>query len=539
MTPEEAKPPKPYRIGEAVVRRPSGSAEQGASDGRNAALTALGASVRRREECGGHRWPPSIAEDDAADELLKSLSVSATPTEDLHHLVTHSRYTPTHDLSASTHRAVEQLRLTLTEIVISHCDGNRALSSQDMRAVVAALDSAHGLTPSLLTRLIEADPSAVSDAYLFHPELVGREPEESIKRARELLGISRRLLTPYGNRAVVALASQLSYAELSSAICRMTSPHAVEAVLEIAGSNAERLAFDLLRNSPGVVLEPAARLLGDRARPLLRRQLRRRTFRWGRGQSPVARELVGAASLRLASERTLRLARDPVEAAKAYALLPGDEPREPLRRLLDRADRLDRTASTAVSVQTAQTVWMMVVSGGLAQLVEPDRAAAALRARRMDDGIAVQLLRALPEGTAPDVARALWEDRGWGMASVLWATGEWRPALAREAWAAYELAADDRAAAALVTQTLAAQAADDPAAVAVAQVAVTNRALPATLRAVAGWVSGVPAAACGAADDPVLARYVRWREHRAPRLTDPLAELYNGQWLSQVLSPES
>jgi hypothetical protein len=143
MTPEQAKPPKPYRIGEAVVRRPAGSAEQGASSGSNAALTALGGSARRREECGGHRWPPSIAEDDAADELLKSLSVSATPTEDLHRLFTHSRYTPTHDLSASTHRGVEQLRLALTEIVISHCEGTPELSSQDMRAVVAALDFAN------------------------------------------------------------------------------------------------------------------------------------------------------------------------------------------------------------------------------------------------------------------------------------------------------------------------------------------------------------------------------------------------------------
>jgi hypothetical protein len=46
--------------------------------------------------------------------------------------------------------------------------------------------------------------------------------------------------------------------------------------------------------------------------------------------------------LRLASERALRDARDPVDAIAALALLPGDEARRPLQTLLERVNRLRR-----------------------------------------------------------------------------------------------------------------------------------------------------------------------------------------------------
>jgi len=529
-------PIRPYRIGEQVLRRPVAPA--GITDNHpNAALLALGSSVRRREGCDGHQWPPFVTGDRATDNLLRMLSVSTTPAQDLLDVVANGRYTPTQDDSATTHYGIEQLRIALTGIVTDHCEGERSFSSPDMAGVVAALDAAHGLTPSLLTHLIEAYPSAVPDAYHLHPDLDERRPAASIRRTRELLSTPDRFLPADGSRAVVALASELSYAELSAAMCRMTSAPAIQAVLDVAGSSAERLAFDLLRNSAAVVVEPAARLLGDRACPLLRRQLRRRTFGFGRDRAPVARELVGATSLRLAAERALRSARDPVEAVIAYALLPGEEARDPLRRLLDRTDRLDPEASTAISFHTARTVWMVVATRELSGLVEPTRLTAALRARRMEDAVATWLLRDHPDA-CPEVACELWSERGWAAASVLRATGRWRTRLASEALARADEADDDREAAASVTQALEAQGADDPEALTVARAAVSNRALPATLRAIAAWVAGEPPCDHAPVDDPVIARYLRWRERRAPCLSDPLAELQRGQWLAHVLTPD-
>src|SRR5947209_1644459 len=75
-------------------------------------------------------------------------------------------------------------------------------------------------------------------------------------------------------------------------------------------------------------------ILGDPARPLLLRLLVRCPDQFRYGFAEPLRRIVGDQALRLAADRELRQAKDPVDTIGALELLPGDELREPLNRLL-------------------------------------------------------------------------------------------------------------------------------------------------------------------------------------------------------------
>jgi hypothetical protein len=233
----------------------------------------------------------------------------------------------------------------------------------------------------------------------------------------------------------------------------------------------------------------------------------------------------------LASERELRCARDATDVVMALGLLPGDEAREPLRKLVRRVNALLPSADGKLRART----WnVLCTAAHLVELLDEDVVGAALADQNLDTTNRVLLLRAHPDADHA-IAERMWQQANLAplfARDVLRATGPRQRDLAREAV--------DAAGGATTSSSQAARLA---AAISLAPNArlprmklvsiATDAAQPATVRAVAAWISKCDLAA---GEDPAWDRYVTWRRSRAQQVPDPLIDLLSGAWQAQVLA---
>lgn len=486
----------------------------------------LTASISARERCAHYGQPFGSPGEPFADSLLWLLA-NGKESSDFGGLLVGAwlaRARPSLT-RADVEQGMHLLRLKVEEQL-------RAARGDDPDGFTAALlcllEALHGSAAATAAALADAGRAGQVPFRLLAARPTPRARKETTTIARARLE-GDDLLTLEAEAAVFFLAPQLDGSELERLLLRMRSGCGAERLLREAGERAPRLARVAVAESAfSSTLDEGARILGREARPLLLGELRRRPWAFTRGV-PVARALVGASELRLASECALRSATDPRETVAALALLPGEEARLPLRRVMDRVGRLHPGAGDFVAIRTWRT---LCSCEHLVKLLDADVLTNALEGDRLDPETTAQLLRSHPTAS-PAAALRLWRS-AYGTprfaADALRASGEHRPALVTEALAGMREAWRDAGAALNVTAALAVEGRAHAAVRRAAEEALEDRALPATLRATAAWVLDHP----GDASDPVLARYRRWRIAAAADRVDPIVALLSGAWQYEV-----
>jgi hypothetical protein len=420
-------------------------------------------------------------------------------------------------------------RATLDALTRDERVEGRRLPTQ---VLLRALDVSHGLTISQAHELMSTQAApGLPSSVLLHPDLLRLDHPASRLRARELLASDKRFID---YNPVLTILDELSEEEIIRHTARLRSSGPVAEVLAAVGDRAPTLARALLANRC-CVAHVATEVLGRRARPLLLRQLARDAWQFELGFGERLREIVGDQALRLAAERELRDATDPVLTIGALALLPEGEAREPLNRVLERVNRLRHPEPR---FRIYERAWNVTCSRGLAELLEPALVEHVLSDQSQPLINHIMVLKAHPTTVADHAAR-IWMRPGipasWALDALL-AAGPRRARLAREAFARPEAAITDRGAAARLAAALAAENRDDPTVRRITRSVATDERFPATLRALGAWLSGHrPARADGRPHDPVLDRYEAWLARRAPTLEDPLAELLRAGWLQNTL----
>jgi hypothetical protein len=219
---------------------------------------------------------------------------------------------------------------------------------------------------------------------------------------------------------------------------------------------------------------------------------------------------------------------DATDVVMALALLPGDEAREGLRRLMSRLDRLNVDADGELKVRA----WRLVCRRQhLLRLLDRERVVAALSDESLDVVDRVLLLRAHPDA---DHQRAtlMWDQDDLlprFALDVLRATGPAQIPLATEALLRCNDARSDsaqaaRTAAGVVVAGEAKESLDLVTCIA------EDQDLPATLRAVASFVTD-----SAPRGDAFAERYGRWHEARPEDRDEGLVALLSGTWLTQLL----
>lgn len=236
---------------------------------------------------------------------------------------------------------------------------------------------------------------------------------------------------------------------------------------------------------------------------------------------PLARAVVGARELRLASERAMRSAAEPLEVVRALALLPGEEARPGLRQLVGRLGHLRAEAGDGAAIRS----WRVLSScERLVRLLEPSSLARALKDDRLDFDVTAQLLRAHPTAAVRLCGRA---PRPRSPAASPAASG--RRSLARRPCArpgppVLRLQAPDVARHAAAGSRPASPIPSRACATSSGRRSPEARSASAAKRGVGrGLRPGDPG-------DTALARYRRWRLTGARDEVDPVVALLSGAW---------
>lgn len=402
-----------------------------------------------------------------------------------------------------------------------------------LTSLLRALNQAHGLTVSRLTALLSSHIArSIPHYYALHRSVVAVEHRASVERARGLLAAEERWLPGGVAHAILAVLDELSDEDLRRHLARLRSSVDIAETLAGLGARAPVHARMLLAQSHPLCVHVCTEILGAAARPLLLRVLVRCPERFRYGCDDQLRRIVGDQALRLAADRDLRRAKDPVDTIAALTLLPGEEAREPLNRLLGRINRLRRREPRH---RVYQRAWNVTCWDGLTPLLEPSLVEHALRDESLGLINHALILRALPHA-APVHAERIWtrpDISATFALDALRAAGGRRAELIGEALAESRAAIENSGAAGRLTAVLAETSPANPAAYRVATMVAPDRRFPATLRAVAAWVSRYQPPPGG--DDAVMARYETWLVGSAT-LQDPLADLVTGDWLRRTLA---
>jgi hypothetical protein len=405
-------------------------------------------------------------------------------------------------------------------------------AAETARQLLPALESVHGPVRRTTLELVRHHGAeAVPERYLFLPGVPEEVAEAALERARSKLDEKPEGLLPLcgGDQAVLLLEPSLTDVEVERLLLRMRSSISIDRLIEQSRERRPHLAFVALRRpgSLGVVAN-AVKQLGRRARPDLLAKLRRSPWTFSRLRDPIVDEILGPSELRLAAERSMKLATDATDVLEALALLPGQEARDGLRRLVLRINRLQRCAGDRLRIRT----WNLLCSEKrLVRLLDRELVQAALGDEALDTVNRVLLLRGHPDADHVR-AQAMWKQADLNARfalDVLRATGPAQGRLADEALERRVEARVDTVRAARLAAALAVVGCTAESLEAAAQIAADSD-LPATVRAVACFVTGT-----APHDDPPMERYRRWYETRRHHQPEPLIDLLSGAWQAQVV----
>jgi len=488
---------------------------------------ALADALIRRERC----LPAPTIVDSGYDALCHGvlrLLETADGLDGLESLLLAAWQVDKDDTPRRPSLAMSRLRTTLVEALTATAG---PASEKKTGHVLRLLDSAHGPVRGSMAELARRfGAHVIPERYLFDPNIAGDMIETACEQARRKLDERQEGLLPLrgGDDAVLLLEPRLEDDEVERLLPRMRSSVHIDDLLEQAHQRRPQLAYAVLRLRRGIGVTVATRHLGRRARPLLLGQLHRNPWAFSLRRDPLVDEILGPNELRAAAERSMRLAGDATDIVQALALLPGEEARDGLRRLISRINRLDRYADNNLRFRA----WNLLCSREhLVRLFEPDVVEAALHDETLDSVNQVLLLRAHPDADHAK-AQLMWEHADLTprfALDVLRATGPTHVRLAREALerageARVDNAQAARTAAAVVVAAQASESRDVIAGLA------ADPDLPATVRAVACFVTGSTAQA-----DPAIERYRRWQDTRRRGRSEPLVELLSGVWQAQVV----
>jgi hypothetical protein len=482
--------------------------------------------LRRRERC----FPAGTileSDVDAVCHSALSLLERAVKVEELESLLATAWRSDAHHTPDRPSLAMARMRAALLEALSAN--GESADSDTTGRRL-RALEAAHGPVRRAVADLaLGQGAEGIPDGYLFRPEIAQEHPALARERAREKVDQKRDGLLAWGaDEALLVLEPDLDDKEVEGLLGRVRFSNTVTRLLDQASERRPGLAREVLRRSRGFGMMAAGRRVGREARPLLLRQLHAHPLTFSLERDPVIHSILGPSELRLAAEGALALASDATDVIGALALLPGEEARDGLQRLLVRVNRLDPDADNGVRGRA----WnVLCTREHLVRLLPPEVVRAALK----DEGLAsvnrVLLLRAHPDADHAK-GQEMWRraalDPRFAL-DVLRATGSIQLELAREAVErGHEGRADGGQAARTAAGLVRVAEADESLEAATRLAADPD--LPATVRAVACFVTGTSVPV-----DPAMDRYRRWHETRRPGHPDPLIDLLSGAWQHAVV----
>ena len=490
-------------------------------------LTWLSDAIRRRELC---RPTPSLVHlghETFARRALARLAVAA-PEATLEPVLREAWDASDDPAVYDWATAVARLRAAVTAELL----GPRRGGLDEVRALFRALDAADGPVRQTAIELVARHGAdVIPDEYLFH-SAIGREVlAPARERARRMLTQAEGPLLPAagGDDALLLLEPDLTDGELQALLLRMRSTVLLSRLLAQAGRRGPHIAVTALKRSSGFGAKVAARQLGRDARPLLQRQLRRNPWAFSSRRDPTTDTMLGDQALRLAAEHVARGACDATDVVRALALLPGDEARPALHRLLTSVNGLHPGLGDDLRARA----WNSVCHRDhLVLQLAPDTVRSALADRALGTTNHALLLRAHP---GSDHARAvqIWrEDVLWPRFAldVLRATGPAQPDLVDEVLERAQDAKHSTAVAGRLSAAMALHGGRVPQAACLSEIA-NDRDQPATVRAVACWAARIdPSAADQAAD-----RYREWLRTRAHEVGDPITDLLSGAWHAPTL----
>jgi hypothetical protein len=487
-----------------------------------ALLGRLERALTQRERCVSS-WDLALTDGNEGFLLQTLALLEYNDQPDLGALLEAAWHGPRIDRPRSIAAAMASLRRGLEEMLRT-----RSLDHDDIEPALRALHAAHGSVRTAIEELVaRRGADCVPDGCLLHPSVAPAITEVARGRAQKLVAGSSGSPSPVVDQALLVLEPTLDDGELARHAGHMCSSRNLQRLLAQAGPRGSRLARAVLAGSTGIGTLTAARHLAPSGRALLLRHLRRGSWTFEH-RDPIIDDLIGAQALRLASERAMRCASDAVNVASALALLPGDEAREPLRRLVVQVNGLSPSAGGRLR----ERAWNCICSRPhLARQLDRDTVRAAVRDPTLHPTNRFLLLRAHPDADHA-TALSMWKDADLApphALDVLRATGPEQQRLVDDALQHTYRARHDNARAARLCAAIviAAEASDaDPARIASI---VGDVEMPASVRAVAAYVatqSPLPT-------DPAMRPYEHWRNSK--REERGLTELLSGTWLQDTV----